>query len=240
MNFINGNWVEGKGKRFSSLNPIDNTCIWEGNFSSNSQMKEAVQSARSAFIEWNKKDLNARLKIIKKFYSLLELNKEKIKDLINQETGKELNDSLSEVGASIAKYQNSLNAFNIRTGKSSSKVGSNKQVTSHKPHGVLSVIGPFNFPFHLPNGHITPALIAGNVVILKPSEHTPMVAELMVKLWEEAGIPNGVISLLHGGKDIVQNLAKHPLTNGVLFTGSYIAGMSLSKIMGNFPNKILE
>ena len=239
MNFINGNWVEGKGKRFSSLNPIDNTCIWEGNFSSNSQMKEAVQSARSAFIEWNKKDLNARLKIIKKFYSLLELNKEKIKDLINQETGKELNDSLSEVGASIAKYQNSLNAFNIRTGKSSSKVGSNKQVTSHKPHGVLSVIGPFNFPFHLPNGHITPALIAGNVVILKPSEHTPMVAELMVKLWEEAGIPNGVISLLHGGKDIVQNLAKHPLTNGVLFTGSYIAGMSLSKIMGNFPNKIL-
>ena len=78
MNFINGNWVEGKGKRFSSLNPIDNTCIWEGNFSSNSQMKKAVQSARSAFIEWNKKDLNARLKIIKKFYSLLELNKEKI------------------------------------------------------------------------------------------------------------------------------------------------------------------
>ena len=155
------------------------------------------------------------------------------------ETGKETKDSIAEVGASLAKYKNSLNAFHLRTGKSSSPQGKNIQITNHRPHGILNVIGPFNFPFHLPNGHITPALIAGNVVIFKPSEHTPAVAELMVQLWHDAGLPNGVISLLHGAIEVVQKLAKHPKTNGVLFTGSHSAGLSLNKLMSNYPNKIL-
>ena len=166
-------------------------------------------------------------------------NKDKIKDLIKLETGKETKDSISEVGASLAKYKNSLNAFHLRTGKSSSSLGTNIQITNHRPHGILNVIGPFNFPFHLPNGHITPALIAGNVVIFKPSEHTPIVAEFMVQLWHDAGLPKGVINLLHGSKEVVQKLAKHPKTNGILFTGSHSAGLSLNKLMSNYPNKIL-
>ena len=239
MIYINGKWTEGKSSSFSSISPLDNKLIWDGNYASNSQVLNAINSAHAAFPDWNKRGLDSRLKIIQRFYTLLEINKEKIKDLIKLETGKELGDSLSEVGASIAKYKNSLNAFHERTGKSSSPLGKNTQITNHRPHGVLSVIGPFNFPFHLPNGHITPALIAGNVIIFKPSEHTPLVGELMVQLWNEAGIPNGVINLLHGSKDVVRSLAKHPKTNGLLFTGSHIAGMSLSKLMANYPNKIL-
>jgi succinylglutamic semialdehyde dehydrogenase len=239
MIYINGNWKDGKGKKFNSINPSDNSIIWEGNFASSSQVKDAIKSARKAFPIWSKQPLESRLKIIKKFYSLVELNKDKIQNLIRKETGKEEFDSLSEVGASLAKYTNSLNAFHERTGKSTSSLGNNIQITNHKPHGILNVIGPFNFPFHLPNGHITPALIAGNVIIFKPSEHTPMVAELMVDLWHEAGLPNGVINLLHGSKEIVQSLAKHPQTNGVLFTGSYTVGLSLNRLMSNYPHKIL-
>ena len=239
MIYTNGKWTKGKGTSFSSFCPVDNKLIWDGDYASNSQVLSAISSANAAFPEWNKRGLNSRLKIIKRFYDLLEINKEKIKDLISLETGKEAGDSLSEVGASIAKYQNSINAFHLRTGKASNPLGKNIQVTYHKPHGVLNVIGPFNFPFHLPNGHITPALIAGNVVIFKPSEHTPLVGELMVKLWHEAGIPDGVINLLHGSKEVVRSLAKHPKTNGLLFTGGHIAGMSLSKLMASYPHKIL-
>ena len=239
MIYIDGKWTEGNGRSFSSICPINNKVIWNGNYASNSQVLRAINSAYDAFPNWNERGLDSRLKIIKKFYSLLKINKDKIKDLIRLETGKEDSDSLSEVNASIAKYQNSLNAFHLRTGKSSSPLGNNIQITDHKPHGILNVIGPFNFPFHLPNGHITPALIAGNVVIFKPSEHTPLVSELMVKLWVEAGIPNGVITLLHGSKDEVRRLAKHPKTNGLLFTGGYVAGMSLSKLMASYPHKIL-
>ena len=239
MIYINGNWKEGKGKKFNSINPSDNSIIWEGNFAGSSQVKDAIKSAHKAFPIWSKQPLESRLKIIKKFYSLVELNKDKIQNLIRKETGKEEFDSLSEIGASLAKYTNSLNAFHERTGKSTNSLGNNIQITNHKPHGILNVIGPFNFPFHLPNGHITPALIAGNVIIFKPSEHTPMVAELMVDLWHEAGLPNGVINLLHGSKEIVQSLAKHPQTNGVLFTGSYTVGLSLNRLMSNYPHKIL-
>ena len=239
MIYINGKWTEGNGSSFNSICPIDNESIWNGNYASNSQVLKAINSAYDAFPDWNKRGLNSRLKIIKRFYSLLEINKDKIKDLIRLETGKESLDSLSEVNASIAKYHNSLNAFHLRTGKSSSPLGNNIQITNHKPHGVLNVIGPFNFPFHLPNGHITPALIAGNVVIFKPSEHTPLVSELMIKLWDDAGIPNGVINLLHGSKDVVRKLAKHSKTNGILFTGGHVAGMSLSKLMASYPHKIL-
>ena len=239
MIYINGKWTEGNGSSFNSICPIDNESIWNGSYASNSQVLKAINSAYDAFPDWNKRGLNSRLKIIKRFYSLLEVNKDKIKDLIRLETGKESLDSLSEVNASIAKYHNSLNAFHLRTGKSSSPLGNNIQITNHKPHGVLNVIGPFNFPFHLPNGHITPALIAGNVVIFKPSEHTPLVSELMIKLWDDAGIPNGVINLLHGSKDVVRKLAKHSKTNGILFTGGHVAGMSLSKLMASYPHKIL-
>lgn len=239
MIYINGKWTKGNGSSFNSICPIDNESIWNGNYASNSQVLKAINSAYDAFPDWNKRGLNSRLKIIKRFYSLLEINKDKIKDLIRLETGKESLDSLSEVNASIAKYHNSLNAFHLRTGKSSSPLGNNTQITNHKPHGVLNVIGPFNFPFHLPNGHITPALIAGNVVIFKPSEHTPLVSELMIKLWDDAGIPNGVINLLHGSKDVVRKLAKHSKTNGILFTGGHVAGMSLSKLMASYPHKIL-
>ena len=215
MLYINGKWLEGKGKNFRSCNPSSNTNIWEGKYASSNQVNNAVNSAYIAYHKWRNIDFESRLEIIEKFYSLVELNKDTIKDLIKLETGKETKDSIAEVGASLAKYKNSLNAFHLRTGKSSSPLGKNIQITNHRPHGILNVIGPFNFPFHLPNGHITPALIAGNVVIFKPSEHTPAVAELMVQLWHDAGLPKGVINLLHGSKEVVQKLAKHPKTNGI-------------------------
>ena len=96
----------------------------------------------------------------------------------------------------------------------------------HKPHGVVAVFGPYNFPGHLPNGHIVPALIAGNTIVFKPSDLTPLVAEETVKLWHQAGLPAGVLNLVQGKVETGKALASHPLIDGLFFTGSSNTGVT--------------
>ena len=239
MLFYQGKWSPGKGKAFKSFNPMNNEIIWEGNFSNIPQLKSAINSAASSHLEWSRQTPKSRIKVIKTFYALLEKNKLAMTKLIATETGKTHLDASSEVAATLAKLNNSILAYNKRTGSQLNSMGAMQVRLKHESHGVLAVIGPFNFPLHLPNGHITPALIAGNTIVFKPSESSPMVAEYMMMLWAEAGLPKGVINMIHGGKDIVQALCKNPLSKGLLFTGSYKAGKQLSRIMAEYPEKIL-
>ena len=239
MLFYQGKWSSGKGRAFKSFNPMNNEIIWEGNFSNIPQLKSAINSAASSHLEWSKQTPQSRIKVIKLFYALLEKNKLAMTKLIATETGKTHLDASSEVAATLAKLNNSILAYNKRTGSQLNSMGAMQVRLKHESHGVLAVIGPFNFPLHLPNGHITPALIAGNTIVFKPSESSPMVAEYMMMLWAEAGLPKGVINMIHGGKDIVQALCKNPLSKGLLFTGSYKAGKQLSRIMAEYPEKIL-
>ena len=228
MLFYQGKWSPGKGKVFKSFNPMNNEIIWEGNFSNIPQLKSAINSAASSHLEWSKQTPQSRIKVIKLFYALLEKNKLAMTRLIATETGKTDVDASSEVAATLAKLNNSILAYKKRTGSQLNSMGAMQTILKHESHGVLAVIGPFNLPLHLPNGHITPALIAGNTIVFKPSESTPMVAEYMMMLWAEAGLPKGVINMVHGGKDIVQALCKNPLSKGLLFTGSYkLQGMPM-------------
>src|SRR6185436_20117316 len=110
-----------------------------------------------------------------------------------------------------------------------------KAVLRHRPHGTLAVFGPYNFPGHLPNGHIMPALIAGNTLVFKPSEHTPLVAEHTVALWQEAGLPAGVLHRLQGGRETGEALAAHAGVDGILVTGSGEVGALLHRQFGGQP-----
>src|SRR3954468_11443507 len=114
-----------------------------------------------------------------------------------------------------------------------------KIAVRHKPHGVLAVLGPYNFPAHLPNGHIVPALIAGNAVVFKPSEKTPATGEFLVKCFHEAKIPEGAVRLLIGGPEGGKAPAGDPGIDALLFTGSARAGMALHKQFADTPHKIL-
>jgi|TARA_B110000285_G_scaffold124976_1_gene141019 succinylglutamic semialdehyde dehydrogenase len=239
MLYLQNTWTPGKGKNFKSIDPSSGEIIWEGNFATSLQINTALKSSNQAHRNWSVQSFSQRLKVIQKFYSLLEQNKATMSKLITSETGKVPVDAASEVGATLAKLQNSVLAYQKRTGSQSNKFGGMTASLKHASHGVLSVIGPFNFPLHLPNGHITPALLAGNTIIFKPSESTPMVAEYMMLLWSQAGLPDGVINLVHGGKEVVRALCKDPLNKGILFTGSYSVGKQLSKIMADHPEKIL-
>ena len=114
-----------------------------------------------------------------------------------------------------------------------------QSITRHRPLGVVAVFGPYNFPGHLPNGHIIPALLAGNTVVFKPSELTPLVGERTVQLWDEAGIPSGVINLVQGAADVGRALASAPDLDGLFFTGSAHVGQILHRQFADYPGKML-
>lgn len=239
IQFINGSWLEGQGHEMKSLNPAKNEVIWQGHTATATQVNEAVNAARTAFNTWALTSLEDRIAIVEKFAEQLTTNKEALAVTIAQETGKPLWETRTEVGAMVGKIAISLKAYHERTGTVENPMPGAKAFIRHKPHGVVAVFGPYNFPGHLPNGHIVPALIAGNTIVFKPSELTPMVAQETIKLWEKAGLPKGIINLVQGEVDTGKALASHDDIDGLFFTGSSTTGKLLHEQYAGKPGKIL-
>lgn len=233
--FIAGTWRSGAGAAFSSTNPATGATIWDGKFAVPDQIDQALSAATAALHDWKRQSVQDRFAIIERYAALAAAQKEEMARLITQETGKALWDARTEAGAIAGKAAVSLQAYHERT---PTKVEPGKRLT-HRPHGVMAVVGPFNFPGHLPNGHIIPALIAGNTVVLKPSELTPAVAEMMVRWWEEAGLPAGVVNLVHGAASETQTLIQDPRTHAIAFTGGIKAGLAIHTALGGHPEKLL-
>lgn len=237
--FINGQWVHGDGAQFNSLDPAKNVQIWQGNAATVQQVEQAVESARQSQYHWAGLSFEQRVEVVKKFAALLSDNKEAMALSIAQETGKALWEARTEVAAMVGKIDISVRAYQERTGNKENPMPQGRAFIRHKPHGVVAVFGPYNFPGHLPNGHIVPALLAGNAVLFKPSELTPKVAEDTVKLWQQAGIPAGVLSLLQGEVDTGKAIAGHDGIDGIFFTGSSRTGHYLHQQFAGRPDKIL-
>lgn len=237
--FINGNWRSGKGEHFTKLCPVSGALLWEGNEANALQVNEACQAARAAFPAWARLPLSGRIKLLQAFAGLLEQRKTELASVIARETSKPLWECQTEVQAMINKIAISQTAYQARTGQSTAPFGDGQSSLHHRPHGVLAVFGPYNFPGHLPNGHIVPALLAGNTLVFKPSELTPMTAELTLRLWQEAGLPPGVINLVQGGRQTGMALAQSDDTDGLLFTGSANTGYQLHRQLAGRPEKLL-
>lgn len=237
--WIQGDWVTGQGARRVKSNPVTNETLWQGNDADSTQVEQAYQAARAAFPQWARQPLSSRQAIIEKFAALLEANKSMLTEVIARETGKPRWEAATEVTAMINKAAISVKAYHARTGEQQSDMPDGAATLRHRPHGVLAVFGPYNFPGHLPNGHIIPALLAGNTLLFKPSELTPWTGEAVVKLWEEAGLPAGVLNLLQGGRETGQALSALPGLDGLLFTGSASTGYQLHRQLAGQPEKIL-
>ena len=164
---------------------------------------------------------------------------EELAAAISLETGKPLWESRTEVASIIAKVALSIQAYQQRTGETRSAAGEATAVLRHRPHGVVGVLGPFNFPGHLPNGHIVPALLAGNCVVFKPSELTPGVGALLVECWARSGLPPGVLNLVQGARESAEFVVNHPGLGGLYFTGSASTGLSLHRKFAGRPEVIL-
>ncbi|MBK0090617.1 succinylglutamate-semialdehyde dehydrogenase [Erwinia sp. S59] len=233
--FINGQWLTGGAEALTKQNPVNGETLWQGRAATGAQVVAACEAARAAFPAWARKPFAERQAIVEAFAKLLESHKTALAESIAKETGKPRWETLTEVQAMINKIALSVKAYHTRTGEQAEGESSLR----HRPHGVLAVFGPYNFPGHLPNGHIVPALLAGNCVVFKPSELTPMTAEKTVELWEQAGLPAGVIALLQGARETGQALAHEPQIDGLLFTGSAATGYHLHRQFAGQPEKML-
>lgn len=236
---INGAWLPGHAAAFAKHDPVSGQRLWQANAADADDVAAACAAARRAFPVWARTPFELREQRVKRFAELLEQHKSALAEVISRETGKPRWETLTEVQAMIGKVGISLRAYQARTGESHTAMPDGAAVLRHRPHGVMAVFGPYNFPGHLPNGHIVPALLAGNTVVFKPSELTPHTAEETLKLWQQAGLPDGVINLVQGGRATGEALAASPDIDGLLFTGSAGTGYHLHRQLAGQPEKIL-
>jgi succinylglutamic semialdehyde dehydrogenase len=220
-----------------STDPATGAEVWRGEIG---DAAAEVAVARAAFPKWSAHSLSYRAETLRRFANVVRAREEELAELISRETGKPYWEAKTEVGAVINKVDISINAYAERTPQRKQEAAlGNKVAVRHKPHGVLAVLGPYNFPAHLPNGHIVPALLAGNAVVFKPSEKTPATGEMLVRCFHEAGVPEGALRLLIGGPDQGRALAAEDGIDGLLFTGSARAGKALHRAFADMPHKIL-
>jgi len=238
-NYINGEWLEGSGAELVTVDPSSGRQTWTSNESTQEDVARAARAAQDAFEAWALRPLEERVKIATRFRDLLKEHAEELAAIIAEEVGKPLWEARTEAATMANKIDISVQSYGARTGETAARVADGNAVLRHRPHGVFAVFGPYNFPGHLPNGHIVPALIAGNTVVFKPSEYAPRTAVKTVQLWEQAGLPKGVLNLVNGGRNTGIALGQNDLIDGVLFTGSSQTGAALHKQFGGQPGKML-
>ena len=220
-----------------SYEPATGALLWRHPVS---DVAHEVAAARGGWAAWASKPLAFRIETMRRFANVVRQRAEAFADLIARETGKPLWEARTEVDTVVAKVDISVTAYAERTAqrRMDAQMGS-RVALRHKPHGVLAVLGPYNFPAHLPNGHIVPALIAGNAVVFKPSEKTPASGAFLVDCYRAAGVPEGCIRLVIGGPAEGKALAANPDIDGLLFTGSARTGLALNRAFADKPDKIL-
>ncbi|MBB3191373.1 succinylglutamate-semialdehyde dehydrogenase [Halomonas cerina] len=236
---IGSQWQDGEAEAFAKQDPVSGDTLWQGHAASEAQVGAAVEAARAASTAWARQPFAERQALVERFREVLERHREALATAIAGETGKPLWEARTEVGAMIGKVAISIRAYRERTGERERDLGETRAVLRHRPHGVMAVFGPYNFPGHLPNGHIVPALLAGNSVVFKPSEQTPLTADLTLQCWREAGLPEGVVNLVQGAAPVGQALSAHSGIDGLLFTGSARVGGMLHRQFAGQLDKIL-
>ena len=236
--YISGKWHSGDGAWFEKPSPATGKTSWEGQASSAAQVNEAVEAAQDAGRDWRHVPQSRRTQILEAYAGEVEKRAEDISEAISNDMGKARWESLAEAGAMKGKIAVSIDAQVERAGGRSQETAFGGAHLTHRPHGVMAVFGPFNFPGHLPNGHIVPALLAGNTCVFKPSELAPSVAKIMVECFEVAGLPDGVLNVVHGGRETGAALLDADI-NGLLFTGSAKTGTAFHRHFAGRPDIIL-
>ncbi|WP_282008442.1 succinylglutamate-semialdehyde dehydrogenase [Brevundimonas aveniformis] len=223
---------------FSSIDPATGETVWEGTEATPAQIGEAVARARMAFDSWADRSRQDRIDAVKRYQAALKARAPEIANAISRETGKALWETTTELAAMQGKVDISIRAYDERTGERETSTGFGRAVLRHRPHGVAAVLGPFNFPGHLPNGHIVPALLAGDTVVFKPSEEAPLTGQLMAECFAEADLPEGVVNIVQGGRDVGAALLDQPI-DALMFTGSGAAGAHFRRKFADDPHVIL-
>ncbi len=232
-------WLEGEGAPLISTDPGTGENLHKLHEASGEQVALAVAAAASALPEWSARPLEERAEILRRYESGLRDAYSELSCALARETGKPLWEAKTEIDATIAKVSVSIEMLDRRRAVEQIEVAGVVARTHYRPIGVLAVLGPFNLPAHLPNGHLVPALLAGNTIVFKPSELTPGIGARLVELLSDAGLPSGVANLVQGGRFVGESLVGAQEIDGVLFTGSYAGGRAIARALADRPEKQL-
>lgn len=235
--WINGITQKGQETLFETVNPSTGEKGFSFYQASELQINEAFESAHLAQNDWEALGFEKRWNFLNKWQQNLLSKKEKLLFILQQETGKATWDAESELQAFFNKWPITAKAYHELIEKPQDF--SIEENLSYKSLGVFSVLGPFNYPLHLPNGQILPVLASGGCVVFKPSELTSALAHLYLEAAYEIGMPKGVLNMILGKGHVGEAIIKHPLSNGVLFTGSSKVGHSIYNSLSQFPDKLI-
>jgi len=246
---IGGRAIPIQGEEVASHNPArPGERIWSGTPRVD-HIDQAISAARDAQSAWARTAPADRAAALRAYQGLVKERAEEIAALIRDEVGKPMWEAKQEAGALAAKVDVCLDDSLANSGLSRvteyevSLTDTRRGVCRFHPHGVMAVIGPFNFPAHLPNGHIVPALLMGNTVVFKPSDKTPavgqMLGELLTAALEEAGAPRGVVNVVQGAAEPAARLTTHEDIDGILFTGSWPVGRRILEANLDRPGRIV-
>lgn len=217
---IAGVWQDGHGASFESLNPVTQAVLWTGRAATPVQVEAAVQAARAAFPAWAQRSLDERIGVLEAFANCLKAHADELARCIGEETGKPMWESATEVTSMVNKIAISVQSYRERTGEKSGPLADATAVLRHKPHGVVAVFGPYNFPGHLPNGHIVPALLAGIEQLHRQGYDKKVIAQ---KTGLSLDYVKGILLLLEKGEDrllVAVESGRVPLNVAITIAGA--------------------
>ncbi len=221
QNFINGAYVNGTGeKKIDVISPLNGELLSTVPMSSASELDAAVQAAKAAFPEWSRTPIKERVQVFFRYKTLLEQHLKELAELCSEENGKTYGESVAEIEKSIELTEFATSLPQLVTGEVLEVSRGVECRTEHVALGVVASIVPFNFPSMVPNWTIPNAIALGNCMILKPSEKVPLSSGKLAELLKEAGLPDGVLNIVHGDVEIVEAICDHPDIQAVSFVGS--------------------
>ena len=219
-NIINGKTEQSQGELLDVYSPINGEIISQVNMSGKDAIDEAVKTASAAFEEWSQKTLKERVQVFFKYKQLLEENMDELSELIQEENGKTFGEAKAEIEKSIEVTEFACSLPQIASGEIQEVSRGVECRINRAPLGVVASITPFNFPSMVPNWTIPNAIALGNTMILKPSEQVPLSANRLAELLHDAGLPDGVLNIVHGGQEAVEAICDHPGIEAITFVGS--------------------
>jgi len=219
-NIINGKTEQSQGELLDVYSPINGEIISQVNMSGKDAIDEAVKTASAAFEKWSQKTLKERVQVFFKYKQLLEENMDELSELIQEENGKTFGEAKAEIEKSIEVTEFACSLPQIASGEIQEVSRGVECRIDRVPLGVVASITPFNFPSMVPNWTIPNAIALGNTMILKPSEQVPLSANRIAELLHDAGLPDGVLNIVHGGQEAVEAICDHPGIEAITFVGS--------------------
>jgi malonate-semialdehyde dehydrogenase (acetylating)/methylmalonate-semialdehyde dehydrogenase len=228
---INGEFVRSQSKNVIDVtNPVDNSVIAKAPCATSSEVDSAVAAAKKAFDIWREVPISERARVMMRYQHLLKEHHDEIAEILSQETGKTFADAKGDVWRGIEVVEQAMNVPAMMMGETAENVARGIDTYSYtQPMGVCLGITPFNFPAMIPLWMFPMAIACGNTFVLKPSEQDPLTPTRLAELFIEAGAPAGVLNIVHGGKDQVNQLLAHPDIKAVSFVGSVPVGQHIYK-----------